>query len=188
MALKFGFYDSINGDRKYNAADFTNIFDGLIHEGVYELVGDKFRVSASNGMNLSVGSGRAWFDGVWTYTNTGETVLVQASDTNLNRLDAVVIEVDKANRTNYIKVVKGTAASTPELPVLSEGQHIIASVLVRAGVSAITNEDITNLVGTKDSPYAFITMTGIPVISYGSEEPDENTPGYGVEGSLYFKY
>ena len=30
MAIKYGFYNSISGDRTYNATDFGSIFDGII--------------------------------------------------------------------------------------------------------------------------------------------------------------
>lgn len=36
MAFTFGFYNSLNGDRKYNAEQVSSIFDGLISDGVYD--------------------------------------------------------------------------------------------------------------------------------------------------------
>lgn len=40
-----GFFDSINGDRRYNAEDFGRMFDGLITDGIVAGYGDAFSVS-----------------------------------------------------------------------------------------------------------------------------------------------
>ena len=34
MSLTSGFFDSLNGDRKYNTLQLSSIFDGIISEGV----------------------------------------------------------------------------------------------------------------------------------------------------------
>ena len=39
MALTYGFYNSLNGDRKYNAMDISRLFDGLIKDGVFMSIG-----------------------------------------------------------------------------------------------------------------------------------------------------
>ena len=63
MAFSYGFFDSKNGDRKYDATEFSPIFDGIIKDGVYMDIGDHYNHPA-NGTSLSVfiGTGRAWFD------------------------------------------------------------------------------------------------------------------------------
>lgn len=35
MAVKYGFFDSVNGDRKYSADDISNYFLKLISNGVF---------------------------------------------------------------------------------------------------------------------------------------------------------
>ena len=44
MAISSGFYNSVNGDRTYDADQFGSLFDGIIAPGVFPNVGDKFRV------------------------------------------------------------------------------------------------------------------------------------------------
>ena len=39
MSVTYGFYNSINGDRKYNALEMSSIFDGIIVDGVYMSIG-----------------------------------------------------------------------------------------------------------------------------------------------------
>ena len=38
MSFKYGFYNSVNGDRRYDAVDFGRIFDGVINDGVFGTV------------------------------------------------------------------------------------------------------------------------------------------------------
>ena len=47
MSVTYGFYNSINGDRKYNALEMSSIFDGIIVDGVYMSIGDALNVHGS---------------------------------------------------------------------------------------------------------------------------------------------
>ena len=163
MSLTFGFYNSLNGDRKYDAVQFGQIFDGIINDGVFMSIGGKLMVTASTGMKVSVATGRAWFDSTWTYNDAIMPLDIPASEVLLDRIDAVVLEVDATEtvRMNSIKVVKGTPASNPIAPELSNSgkiyQHPLAHVYVAAGVSSISQSNITNKVGTSECPF----VTGI---------------------------
>ena len=42
MSVSSGFFNSLNGDRKYNAAQMSAIFDGLIIDGVFASIGTAF--------------------------------------------------------------------------------------------------------------------------------------------------
>ena len=50
MAFTCGFFNSENGDRKYNAEQMSAIFDGIIADGVFTTIGDHLAVSAGTGM------------------------------------------------------------------------------------------------------------------------------------------
>ena len=39
MTVSYGFYNSLNGDRKYNARHMSMIFDGIIRDGVFMSIG-----------------------------------------------------------------------------------------------------------------------------------------------------
>lgn len=192
MAVKYGFYNSISGDRKYDAFDFTNVFDSMLKDGVYQDIGDKFAVSPLSGLTVAVGTGRAWFNKTYLYTDAVESLTLDNAEALLNRIDSIVLEFDITNRINSIKIVKGSPASSPVPPTLQHtetlNQYAIANVRIGAGVTTITESDITNIVGTVDCPYALLSINPWPVISSGTSEPDENTLGYGIDGSLYFAY
>lgn len=159
MAFTFGFYDSRNGDRKYNSIQMSEIFDGLIGDGVYETIGQKFRVTVSEGTEIKVGTGRAWFNHTWNLNDSIMIVDCGESEILLDRIDAVVIEVDRtiAKRENSIKVIHGTPSTSPERPKLSNDndlyQYPLAYIYRSAGSETITLADIVNMVGTSECPF-----------------------------------
>lgn len=159
MAVTYGFYDSLNHDRLYNAQQMSAIFDGIINDGVFMSVGNQFHTVAGTGMQVIVKSGRAWFDSTWTLNDAEYPLSIDAADVLLTRIDAIVLEVNSevATRANAIKVVKGTPASTPAKPTLTNTatihQHALAYVTVAKNITAITNSMIEIVVGKTETPY-----------------------------------
>lgn len=166
MSLTYGFYDSYNGDRVYNAEQFSSFLDGIIYDGIYSSVGNKFEVKASGGMGITVDTGRAWFDHTWTLNTSKYNLTVSAADTVYARIDAVVIEVNKADRKNYLKIVKGTAESSPSRPTLSNTsnkiQHALAYIRVPKNADSISDSNITNVVETETPLVSALSLAGIP--------------------------
>lgn len=164
MAIKYGFYNSVDGDRTYDAVDLASMFDGVITDGVFELLDGALDVNDGTGMNIIVSAGKAWFDHTWTINDAALTLAISASDLVLPRVDTVVLEVNASSavRANTIKVITGTPASVPNPPTLTNTSEIhqypLAHVSVGTGVSEINPEDITHLVGTGFCPY--VTMPG----------------------------
>lgn len=163
MAVSYGFYNSLNGDRKYNARHMSMIFDGIIRDGVFMSIGTAFVVEAAGGMILNVGIGRAWFNGTWTHNDAVLPIRLEDSDLLLDRIDAVVLEVDTNDnsRMNSIKIITGVPATEPVRPemVKESGmyQYPLAYISVTGTTQEITQADITNMVGTSDTPF----VTGI---------------------------
>lgn len=163
MSVTYGFYNSLNGDRKYNTSQMSKIFDGIINDGIYEAIGNKFAVSASSGMTILVGTGRAWFDHTWTLNDAPLPITLNDSNVVMDRIDAIVLETDSTEsvRVNSIKYIQGTASSTPANPVLTNTdlvhQYPLAYIYVTKGATTISQANITNKVGTTDCPY----VTGI---------------------------
>lgn len=182
--LSFGFFDSIDGDRVYNADQFSSFLDGIIYDGVYQSVGEKFYVSAFSGMTVSVGSGRAWLDHTWTLNTSPYIVTLPISDTVFGRYDAIVIEVNKNDRENYIKYVQGTPSAVPSWPSMTRTdyvkQYVLAYIYVGPNVGGISQADITYMVGEDlGTPLvSALALAGIPtggtigqVLAKTSNEP-----------------
>lgn len=163
MAFTCGFFNSQNGDRKYNAEQMASIFDGLIKDGVYDTVGEIFAVTPGTGMQVLVGSGRAWFDHTWNNNDASYPLAITAADVSLPRYDAVVLETNHSDtvRTNRLRVLTGTPASNPVKPTMTSSanvkQHPLAYIKVTAGATAITQSMIQVVVGTSECPF----VTGI---------------------------
>ena len=163
MALTSGFFNSKNHDRLYDATQISTLFEGLINDGVYQGVGHIFKVSASNGMNVTVDTGRAWFNNTWTRNDALIVLTVPTAEQVLKRIDAVVLEVNSLDtvRNNTIKIVKGTPASKPAKPSLTKNddvhQYPLAYITVDPNVTVITQQKIQNAVGTSACPF----VTGI---------------------------
>ena len=149
MSVTYGFFNSLDGDRAYNADQMSKYFDGLVSNGVYESVGGALQVLASSGMNVNVQTGRAIIDCKWFNSDAVETLAITAASPALNRYTAVVIRLDMTNRLMELDTVDGTAASTPSYPALTNTSQIkeicLAMIYVAAGATAISQANITDM-------------------------------------------
>lgn len=163
MSISSGFFNSLNGDRKYNAAQMSAIFDGLIIDGVFASIGTAFAVKAAGGLTVNVGIGKAWFDHTWTVNDSILPMTAPEAEVLLDRIDAVVLEVNgmESVRNNTIKFVKGNPSSAPSRPTLTnEGnvhQYPLCYIYRKYGTAVINQADITPMVGTESTPF----VTGI---------------------------
>ena len=163
MSVSSGFFNSLNGDRKYNAAQISAIFDGLIIDGVFASIGTAFAVKAAGGLTVNVGIGKAWFDHTWTVNDSILPMTAPEAEVLLDRIDAVVLEVNgtESVRENTIKFVKGNPSSAPSRPTLTnEGnvhQYPLCYIYRKYGTAVINQADITPMVGSDATPF----VTGI---------------------------
>lgn len=163
MSFASGFFNSVDHDRLYDATDISRLFDGLIRDGIFASIGDCLVVKQSNQMNVTVGTGRAWFNHTWSYNDALYPVTIPPSEILMDRIDAVVLEINSVEsvRANSIKLIKGTPSSTPTKPSLTNTKEVhqypLAYVTVDKEVTSIRQADIENCVGTSVCPF----VTGI---------------------------
>lgn len=159
MSVTYGFYNSLNGDRKYNAEQMSSIFDGLIIDGVFASIGTAFIVKAAAGITVNVGIGKAWFNHTWTINDAILPLEAPESEVLLDRIDAIVLEVNamESVRKNSIKFVKGVPSSKPVRPTLTNEdkvhQYPFCYIYRKKGSTMITQADITNMVGSNETPF-----------------------------------
>jgi hypothetical protein len=160
VAFTFGFYNSINHDRRYDAVQVGQIFDGIINDGVYSAYKKAMLVKASDNDNqVIVQPGRAWFNHTWSYNDADLPVSMPGPETFYDRIDAVVLDINSANssRVNSIQVVKGTPAANPSRPAMinetEHHQYPLAFVRRYGGNPKITQAEITNAVGSSACPF-----------------------------------
>ena len=151
MAVTFGFFDSINGDRVYNADQISNYFLKLISNGVFATPSNAMQVVAASGMGVSVTAGWGFINCKWINNDSDYSLTLDAADIALNRIDRVVLRLNPATsaRNIVIDVKKGTAAATPDPPALTREaggiwELSLAQIAVAANATAITQADITD--------------------------------------------
>ena len=147
---KSGFFNSVNGDRKYNANFFAEYFASFIGNGVFPNPSTNLQVlSANNGYNITIKSGKGWINGYYYCNTTDYNILLDVADGVLNRIDRMVLRFNTSSRDITLQVKKGTFASSPVAPSLQRDADMyelgLADIYIKAGAISITQADITDL-------------------------------------------
>jgi hypothetical protein len=164
MTVTSGFFDSVNGDRKYSSLQLSSLFDGLITDGVFSTIGQKLFVSAMTpaSLHVTVGTGKAWLDHVWIFNDTDLDLVLDTGSIYYTRDDAVIIDVDHSSgyRRATIMVLKGNDGGGIPTMINIPGTHMqypIAYIHFGVSDTTISQNDIINKVGSLDLPY----VTGV---------------------------
>jgi hypothetical protein len=148
-----------NQDVYIGAADVMRWHHGRT-SGVFAAGGNAaVQALASPGMAVKVTNGTGWLsnangDGiVWwidTEQNEGVQLAIDQADSVLHRIDRVIIEWKTTTYVDYpeVKILKGTPASTPEAPALTNDGNVrqisLAQIYVKAGSTSVTSSAITD--------------------------------------------
>lgn len=147
--LKYGFFNSVNGDRLYDADDISNFFYKLISDGVFVTPSTSLQVTASSGMTVSVAAGYGMIKAKYINNDSPAYLTLDSADSTNPRLDRVVLGLNYANRAISLYIKKGTAAATPTAQTLTRTAGVLwelslATIEVSAGATAITQANITD--------------------------------------------
>lgn len=179
MAFTYGFYNSLNHDRKYYAEQFSTLFSTLLKDGVFSHVDGIYGTTPGEGLQVIVKPGLAWFNQTWNRNDSSMPLSLAPADVTLTRYDAVVLEVNSADRTNSIKIITGTPAVSPAKPALTNTdtlhQHPLAYVMVAGGATSISAMAIEVTVGTAACPFVtgILATASIEVLFQGWQEEFE---------------
>ena len=146
---KSGFFNSVNGDRKYDAGFMAEFFASFIGNGVFPNPSTGLQVIANNDMSITVKTGQAWINGYY-YANTSDLILsLDVADGVLSRIDRIVLLYNTIERNITAKVKKGSFASSPVTPALQRDadayEIALADISVNAGAISISQANITDL-------------------------------------------
>ena len=137
MAEFGGFFNSVNGDRKYKSEDFANYFKTFMSNGINPST-DNLRVVKVSNSQIKILAGSACING-YLYLNTTE--LTKAISTGVTRVDRVVLRLDIANRQLSIAIVQGTSASPPNLTRNSSIYELsLAKITIKNTTATVEDE------------------------------------------------
>lgn len=150
MALTYGFFNSVDSDRVYNADQMSKYFKGLVSNGVYMNVGGAYKVTASgDGLSVNVAPGRAIIDCKWAESDAIETVSITAADPSKARYTAITLRLSYGDRLIALGTHDGVAAASPvkPMPVRTSDNYeiILAYVLVPAGATTISQAQVIDM-------------------------------------------
>lgn len=148
MAVTCGFFNSVSGDRLYNAGQMSEYFRGLVSDGVFADVGNGLQVVAGSGMAVNVSPGRCLIDSRWMANDNAFTVSISAASSTLNRWTAIVARLDYTAREITIEAKDGTPAATPTKPEITRSETVkelcLAMIYVAKGATSIAQTVITD--------------------------------------------
>ena len=180
ISINSGFYDAIDNDRTYTADDMGKPYNLLLQDGIVReiLSTTAFNVTGDTGMRIVVFDGRAILGGKWVESLTPVYFDVPANTSVYNRLDSVIIQVDKRSNGRVANLVyrTGTPASQPQLPEINTIPDVIEMRLgyltITPGMTEITSSTITDWRGTPSCPWVKIKaeyQTTVSVQMYTSQ-------------------
>lgn len=149
MAIRSGFFNSVAGDRKYDAGRFAEYFNSFIGNGVFPNPSNGLQVISNDDMTVTVKAGKCWINGYIIINDDDYILSIDPADGVLNRIDRIVARYDVADRDIQIEVKKGTFASSPVAPDLQRDADAyelgIADIAVNKGLVSIAQAEITDL-------------------------------------------
>lgn len=180
--VKYGFFNSMEGDRVYSAEDLACMYDGLVSDGVIRGLGAQLEVTACDKMQVLIGTGKAIVGRKWVWNTEQYSLTIPAASESGARTDLIVARADFANRRVSFEVIKGDAAGNePEPTENSTIKEIpLYSVTVPAGATAIVTANIH-----ERRQFATITSLQNSVTEYeskgavfASQEAEGDTPKF----------
>lgn len=183
MAEHYRFFDSIDGEdeRYYTADEFAEYFRQFLSSGVYAKDNQAGLRVEANGENMQVKitKGNAFIEGYMYKVDTEPLVLtVDTADPTLDRIDRVVIRLDKTLEKRYIKafVLTGTPDMEAKVPTLTKNENIyeisLARITVTAGKSFIEQMQITDERSNEDVCGFVSSLISIPTSQFQDEWND----------------
>ncbi|SDO76731.1 hypothetical protein [Clostridium gasigenes] len=131
-----GFFNSVNGDRKYKSEDFANYFKTFIGNGINPSK-DSLRVIKKSNNQVGIMVGSACING-YLYLNSTE--LTKSISINVTRIDRVVIGLDIINRTLSVYVLQGTVSAPPVL-TRNNSKYELSLAKIKIQGSTVNIED-----------------------------------------------
>lgn len=129
----------------YTEAEYAEVQNRLLSEGIVRGAGNELAVSAPGGMSVRVASGEVMIEGFWYKSDANVDLTVAANSSGSTRTDAVVLRLNRV--TNLVTLVVITNAPAPVRTVGGDWEMQIATIAVPNAAGAITSGMITDVRG-----------------------------------------
>lgn len=151
MAERYGFFNSVSGDRVYDASDVARFLKKFFTNGVFN---NSLQVITNDNMTVSIKSGSANIEG-YSYENDEVLTLdIADADSTLSRIDSVILRLDLTNRQITVQILSGSTATNPSQPSIIRTGNVydlrLANISVPTGATRITADMITDTRFTND--------------------------------------
>lgn len=154
MAFQCGFFNSKNGDRKYNAEQMNNPYSRIVSNGVFAKASPEqsidFQIVAQGGMTVAVKEGRGIFAGKWAWLDADQLMTVPMAHVSYTRIDSIIVRIDVSEdvRAGTLIYRNGEPAEDAVAPALenttSVTEYRLANILVAPNAAEITQANITD--------------------------------------------
>lgn len=121
-----GFFNSVDGDRKYYADEINSFFEGLVGKGVFQRVGGGMCVHKNGNMQIYVDTGKLTDSrGRWMKNDAKYVLTVDRADVAQPRIDAVIACIDSSGeeRKGKIYIKKGIPSPSPSKPKIERSRN-----------------------------------------------------------------
>ena len=149
--MRSGFFNSIDGDRKYDADDISNYFLKLISNGVFATPANSMQIQAAGGMKVKVTPGWAFINCKWLRLDNDYYITLDKADVKYSRVDRIVLRLDPSDeaRNITIQVKKGDAQEKAYLKSLERVKNgvwelSLGYVWVHANATEIRQSNIVD--------------------------------------------
>lgn len=157
--IRAGFFDSIDGDRKYYASDMVMPYSRLVSEGIYgrdnsDEKGSDFNPTVNTNTEVIITAGQGILNGRWFQLETDLPVTIDTNGTLSNRVDCIAICSDNTSgvRAVSIQYLLGTGSTAPTLTDTEDIKYLRICNITVAPSSSGGSLSIEDCRGTSECP------------------------------------
>jgi hypothetical protein len=147
MNLQFPF-NSVSGDRVYDADDVAQMLAAVLTNGVHPMPGNCLQVAADEGFTVTLRAGSCIINGRLGVNGADTQITLEDPDANQPRVDSVVLRLDTFERSITEMALTGSPASSPIPAELTREGDIyelcVAHILVNPSDEGISQNAITD--------------------------------------------
>lgn len=148
-------------DRLYSPTDISDMFSGLIVDGIFFNYGGMFGTykDQNSARRIITKTGQAWFNGIYVVNDNDIAFTIPDNTGNTDLYYAVVIEINFITRLSDVKLIETNSSTNLYLdsadPTLVK-RYLVAKIKSRKNKDVIYDGDIWNAAGFETRFFAFL--------------------------------